>query len=185
MGVDPGTNMLGYGIINAAGSDLTVVTLGVLKLVKYENHYQRLKKIFDKILSLIDTYHPDHFAVEAPFFGKNVQSMLKLGRAQGVCIAAALNREVPVYEYSPRKVKQSITGRGAASKEQVSGMLHHQLKFDNETFSLDATDALAVALCHYHNGMLLNVAAKEHYSGWDAFIRSNPGRIKQKDITEL
>ena len=179
MGVDPGTNMLGYGIIAVSGSNLDLITLGVIKLTKYDDQYTKLAKIFTKILGLIDSYSPDHFAVEAPFYGKNVQSMLKLGRAQGVCIAAALYRSLPVYEYSPRRIKQSITGRGAASKEQVAAMLHNVLKFDQDVFSLDATDALAVAVCH-HFSKGSAPAPRRKYSGWDAFLQNNPGRDVSK-----
>jgi crossover junction endodeoxyribonuclease RuvC len=178
MGVDPGTNLLGYGIIAVAGERLSVLTLGVLKLEKYSDHYNRLHKIFERILSLIDEFHPTEFAIEAPFFGKNVQSMLKLGRAQGVCIAAAMYRSLPVSEYSPRSVKLAITGRGGASKEQVSGMLHHQLQFDSSTFAIDATDALAVALCHHFSSKSVVASGKGSYSGWDAFIKNNPSRVK-------
>ncbi len=179
LGIDPGTNLLGYGIIQTSTADLSVVTLGVLKLDKYSDHYQRLHKIFERIIALIDQFEPDQFAIESTFYGKNVQSMLKLGRAQGVCIAAAVHRGLPVSEYSPRSIKQVITGRGAASKEQVSGMLHHQLRFDSTEYALDATDALAVALCHHYS---MNAPGKSltkgSYTGWDAFIKNNPGRIK-------
>ncbi len=177
MGVDPGTNLLGYGVIEVSGVRIRVVTLGVLKLANYGDPYTKLQKIFEKILGLIDNYHPDHFAIEAPFYGNNVQSMLKLGRAQGVCMAAALYRSVPVFEYSPRRVKQSITGRGSASKEQVSGMLHNLLQFDAGTCSLDATDALAVALCHYYSGGEHH-GKRSAYKDWEAYIKNNPGKIK-------
>lgn len=169
--------MLGFGVIAVSGVSLSVVTLGVLKLAKYDDHYDRLNKIFHKMLALIDEYSPSDFAIEAPFFGKNVQSMLKLGRAQGVCIAAAMYRGLPVSEYSPRRIKQSITGRGGASKEQVSGMLHHQLRFDHESIALDATDALAVALCHHYSRPAAGSGTKA-YTGWEAFLKDNPGRIR-------
>ncbi|MFO7722366.1 MAG: crossover junction endodeoxyribonuclease RuvC [Bacteroidales bacterium] len=183
MGVDPGTNMLGYGIIEISGNGVGVVTLGALKLGNYGDQYIKLQKIFERILGLIDEYHPDHFAIEAPFFGKNVQSMLKLGRAQGVCMAAAVYRQVPVYEYSPRRVKQSITGSGSASKEQVSAMLHNLVRFEKEKYSLDATDALAVALCHHFSGDkdYLAPAKKKvsrKQSGWETFLRDHPDRIR-------
>jgi len=178
MGIDPGTNLLGYGIIAVSGSKVNLITLGVIKLAKYDDQYAKLQKIFEKILSLIDHYNPDQFAIEAPFYGKNVQSMLKLGRAQGVCMAAALYRTVPVFEYSPRRVKQSITGRGSASKQQVAGMLHNLLTFDKDEFALDATDALAVALCHHYSAGITGSKTKDSYTSWDAFIKSNPDRIK-------
>jgi len=171
--------MLGYGVIETSTTDLSVVTLGVLKLDKYTDHYQRLHKIFERIIALVDQFNPDQFAIESTFYGKNVQSMLKLGRAQGVCIAAAVHRGLPVFEYSPRSIKQVITGRGAASKEQVSGMLHHQLRFDSSAYALDATDALAVALCHHYTIQAPGkTTGKGSSTGWDAFVKNNPGRIK-------
>ncbi|HRZ41677.1 MAG TPA: crossover junction endodeoxyribonuclease RuvC [Bacteroidales bacterium] len=177
MGIDPGTNLLGYAIIGVSGSQVQVIGLGVLKLAIYQDPYIKLREIFTRVLALIDQYKPDDLAIEAPFYGKNVQSMLKLGRAQGVCMAAALYRSIPVTEYSPRRVKQSITGKGAASKEQVSGMLHHLVQFDAAPYTLDATDALAVAICHHQSGSS-QVKSAGNYSGWDAFIKSNPGRVK-------
>lgn len=183
MGVDPGTNLLGYGIISIAESKINVVALGVLKLAKYGDHYKKLKKIFEKILSLIDTYKPDELAIEAPFYGTNVQSMLKLGRAQGTCISAALYRSLGVYEYSPRRIKQSITGRGSASKEQVSGMLHNLLHFDDSQYTLDTTDALAVALCHYYSekNIMSGEIKQNKNADWNSFIKNNPNRIKRQD----
>jgi crossover junction endodeoxyribonuclease RuvC len=182
MGVDPGTNMLGYGIISVSGNEVNVVTLGALKLGNYSDQYVKLQKIFERILGLVDEYHPDHFAIEAPFFGKNVQSMLKLGRAQGVCMAAAVHRQVPVTEYSPRRVKQSITGSGSASKEQVSGMLHNLVRFEHEKYSLDATDALAVALCHHFSSDRAQASEKKKVSrkqnDWETFLKNNPDRVK-------
>jgi crossover junction endodeoxyribonuclease RuvC len=177
LGIDPGTNLLGYGIITVIGKDVRVTTLGVLKLANYTDPYNKLRKIFEKVLSLIDTYHPDELAIEAPFYGNNVQSMLKLGRAQGVCMAAALFRALPVTEYSPRRVKQSITGKGSASKEQVAGMLHNLLSFDQSEYSLDATDALAVALCHHYSGGAENTRSAK-YSGWASYVKNNPGKVK-------
>lgn len=154
---------------------MSLITLGVLKLAGYDNQPKKLKRIFERILNLIDEYHPDELSIEAPFFGKNVQSMLKLGRAQGVCIAAALYRDVPYTEYSPRKIKQSITGNGAASKEQVSAMLQNLLTMDTPEY-LDATDALAAAVCHHFNSG--NRIEGKSYGSWSSFLKDNPGRVK-------
>lgn len=148
--------------------------MGVLRLEKVENHPLKLQKIFEKIVALIDEYKPDEFAIEAPFFGKNVQSMLKLGRAQGVAIAGALSRNIPIQEYSPKKIKQSITGNGNASKEQVSAMLKTLLNFKESPEFLDATDGLAVAVCHYFQGS--KTVGKKSYSGWKAFLTENPDK---------
>jgi len=142
--------MTGYGVIRTVGSVPEVIAIGAIDLSKYDDHYVKLKQIFDRISAIIDEYHPDELAIEAPFFGKNVQSMLKLGRAQGAAIAAALNRSLPIFEYAPRKIKMSITGQGAASKEQVAAMLMNILKFDLTEIKLDATDGLAAALCHFY-----------------------------------
>ena len=165
---------MGYGIIRILGSKYELLQFGVIHLSKYKNHETKLKKIFDRILSLIDDYLPDEIALEAPFYGKNVQSMLKLGRAQGVAMAAALSRDIPIVEYAPKKVKQSVTGNGNASKEQVAAMLKTLLKFDETPKLLDATDALAVALCHHFQGGKASVTAKS----WKAFVTENPGRVK-------
>lgn len=176
LGIDPGTNIMGYGLVIEKGPKLKLIELGVLKLSQYATHELKLKKIFERVLSLIDTHHPDVLSVEAPFHGKNIQSMLKLGRAQGVAIAAALYREVPVYEYSPTRIKQSITGSGKASKEQVSAMLQRLLSFSEEPKYLDATDGLAAAVCHAFQRNTGN--ADTNYSGWDAFVKGNPDRTK-------
>lgn len=165
---------MGYGIIEVTGKKLTLLSLGVLKLGKVEDHALKLKNIFEQTSSLIDQFHPDELAIEAPFFGKNVQSMLKLGRAQGVAIAAALSRSVPVFEYSPRKIKQSITGKGSSSKEQVAAMLQHLLQFREMPKHLDATDGLAVAMCHYFQRD--PGSDKKSYTGWKAFLADNPER---------
>lgn len=179
LGIDPGTNVMGYGIIGITGSKVELLTLGVLKLNKVDDHALKLKNIFEHICSLIGEYHPDELAIEAPFFGKNVQSMLKLGRAQGVAIAAALSRSIPVAEYSPRKIKQSITGKGAASKEQVASMLQHMLSFKEMPKFLDATDALAVAMCHhFQRGAAVPEPGKKSVSGWKSFVANNPERVK-------
>src|SRR5882762_6247136 len=153
LGLDPGTNIMGYGIVMVRGAELTLLQLGVIHLEKYSTHELKLKKIFDRVLSLVDEFNPDQVALEAPFFGKNVQSMLKLGRAQGVAMSAALYRQIPIVEYAPRKVKQSVTGNGNASKEQVAKMLMTVLRMKELPRLLDASDAVAVAVCHhYQNG---------------------------------
>ncbi|MHC1706453.1 MAG: crossover junction endodeoxyribonuclease RuvC [Bacteroidales bacterium] len=176
IGIDPGTNIMGYGVIHQRGKQITLIELDVLKLAGLEDQQEKLKRIFNTVLALIDQYKPEILALEAPFFGKNVQSMLKLGRAQGVAFAAAVYRNVPVFEYSPRKIKQSITGRGAASKEQVAEMLMRLLDIKERPRHLDATDALAVAVCHYFQKD--SADAKEKFSGWNAFIRQNPDRVE-------
>ena len=174
LGIDPGTNVMGYGIICVRGKQLDLVTVGELKMKRGVDLTLRLKEIFEKTLELIDTYHPDELAIEAQFFGKNVQSMLKLGRAQGVAIGAALHREVAVVEYAPRKIKQSITGNGNASKEQVSAMVRNLLNNVDTELSTDATDALAVAICHHFQSGVS--APSKSYSGWESFIAKNPDR---------
>ncbi|WP_258102254.1 crossover junction endodeoxyribonuclease RuvC [Marinoscillum pacificum] len=176
LGIDPGTTVMGYGLIKVKKQNVSLLQFGVIHLSKYSGHELKLKKIFERILSLIDDYHPDEVALEAPFFGKNVQSMLKLGRAQGVAMAAALSREIPITEYAPKKVKQSVTGNGNASKEQVAAMLKNLLKMpDQQNIMLDATDALGVAMCHYYQG---GGKAKASYKSWNAFLSENPGRVK-------
>ncbi len=176
LGIDPGTNIMGYGVIHQQGTKIKLITMGVLKLGSYADHPMKLKKIFERTLGLIDEYHPDELAIEAPFMGKNPQSMLKLGRAQGVAMASGLYRNIPIFEYAPRKIKQSITGKGTASKGQVAAMLKHLLKMEEEPEYLDATDGVAAAVCHY----LQNSYSKEgdSYSGWGSFVKKNPGRIK-------
>lgn len=176
LGLDPGTSVMGYGIIKVKKQKVELLQFGVIHLSKYTGHELKLKKIFERVLSLIDDFNPDEVALEAPFFGKNVQSMLKLGRAQGVAMAAALSRECPITEYAPKKVKQSVTGNGNASKEQVAAMLKTLLKLPNtENLMLDATDALGVALCHHYQG---GGTAKASYKSWKAFLSENPGRTK-------
>ena len=177
LGIDPGTSVMGFGIISVKGNKMELVAIHELILKKYDNHETKLKIIFDKTLALIDEYHPDMTALEAPFFGKNVQSMLKLGRAQGVAMAASLHRDVPITEYTPKKVKMAITGNGNASKEQVAGMLQNLLKLKEfPTKYLDASDGLAVAVCHHFNSG--NLAQEKSYSGWDSFLKKNPDRLK-------
>jgi crossover junction endodeoxyribonuclease RuvC len=175
LGLDPGTNIMGYGVLTIQGSKIGLLQFGVIHLGKVDSHELRLKKIFDRVLSLIDDYHPDEVALEAPFFGKNVQSMLKLGRAQGVAMSAALYREIPIVEYAPKKIKQSVTGNGNASKEQVAKMLMTLLAIKELPKLLDATDALAVALCHHYT----NGQAKTKAKSWGAFLKENPDRLKK------
>ena len=178
MGVDPGTNVLGYGILGIKGKKAEMIALGVIELSKFESHYLRLKRIYDRILSLVEQYLPDEMAIEAPFLGKNVQSMLKLGRAQGVAMAAALARDVPITEYEPRKIKMAITGTGAASKEQVREMLKRILNIKESQLlpQLDSTDALAAAVCHFYESTRPVINAGK--SSWKDFIAKNPGRVK-------
>lgn len=179
LGIDPGTIVMGYGVLRIVGNKPKVETLGILQLDKFEDHYLRLRKIFERVTGLIDEYHPDELAIEAPFFGKNVQSMLKLGRAQGVAISAALNRDIPIFEYAPLKIKMSITGNGKASKEQVAGMLQRFLHIPDESMlpQLDATDGLAAAVCHFFQTN--NPISEKKYTGWKDYINRNPGKVKK------
>jgi len=179
LGIDPGTTIMGYGIILCKGSSMQLVDLGVIRLEKLENHALKLKRIFEATSELAAKHLPDEFAVEAPFFGKNVQSMLKLGRAQGVAIAAALNRDVPVFEYSPKKIKMSITGNGNASKEQVAKMLQQLLAIKEMPKYLDATDGLAAAVCHFFQAKK-PVGAGTKVGSWEAFLSGNPERELKK-----
>jgi crossover junction endodeoxyribonuclease RuvC len=174
LGLDPGTNITGYGIIRVSGNKVNLIQFGVIQLGKTGEHAIKLKKIFDKVLELIEAFNPDEIALEAPFFGKNVQSMLKLGRAQGVAMSAALSREIPIVEYAPKKVKQSVTGNGNASKEQVAKMLMQVFKIKEVPKLLDATDALAVALCHHFQ----KGKGKTKGKSWEGFIKNNPGRVR-------
>jgi crossover junction endodeoxyribonuclease RuvC len=179
LGIDPGTVIMGYGIITITNNKACLVELGVLKPGTIKDNYKRLQLIFNTVSGLITKYQPTDFAIEAPFFGKNVQSMLKLGRAQGVAIAAAMRHGLEVTEYSPKKVKQSVTGNGNAGKEQVMKMLQTLLSFKENPKHFDATDALAVAMCHHlQNGSVLGKISKGA-KGWDEFIKKNPGRIKK------
>lgn len=179
LGVDPGTNVMGYGILGIKGKKPEMIAMGVIQLSKFESHYLRLKRIHNRIIGIVEEFLPDEMAIEAPFFGKNVQSMLKLGRAQGVAMAAALARDVPITEYEPRKIKQAITGNGAASKEQVQEMLRRELNIPREKLlpQLDATDALAAALCHYFEST--KPSTPKGASSWKAFIAANPEKVKQ------
>lgn len=188
LGIDPGTLVMGYGLISVDKNSISLVEMGVLQLAKNKDHAERLKLIFQKMESLIKNHRPASVAIEAPFYGKNVQSMLKLGRAQGVAIAASMMHGLNAVEYAPKKVKQSITGRGSATKEQVWEMLQHTLNFKEDVRFWDATDAVAVALCHHYqskydalniNGKQPAQPAKKKKKGWDAFLSDNPDRVRK------
>lgn len=176
LGIDPGTTVSGFGVIGIKGTSISLIDVGHWNIKKTENHFDKLKQIIEEIEMIIEHYKPDEMAIEAPFYGKNIQSMLKLGRAQGVSIAAALNKGVQIFEYSPKKIKQSITGNGNASKEQVAAMLSTILHTPIINESLDATDALGVAICHYFQSSALQSQSK--YSGWGAFLKANPDKVK-------
>ena len=178
LGIDPGTNISGYGVIGVVSGNISLISMGIFDLRKEPNHAMKLQRIFERCTKLIDTYLPDEVALEAPFMGKNPQSMLKLGRAQGVSMAAALNRQLPVFEYAPKRVKQSVTGKGTSSKEQVAGMVQALLKLKTNHSKLDATDAVAVAICHhfmYKPGM---ESTSERHSSWGSFIAKNPDKLR-------
>lgn len=181
MGVDPGTNVLGYAVLEVRGKTLAVLDLGAIHFRSSEDHQHRLRRIFERLQEIIGIYAPREMAVEAPFFGKNVQSMLKLGRAQGVAIAAAITKGVPITEYSPKKIKQAVAGKGNAAKEQVSAMLSTTLGVDLKEQTLDATDALAAAVCHYYASRNSLPGAKATANNWAAFARHNPDRVKNSD----
>ena len=188
LGIDPGTNIMGYGVLKVSSAttatgrrtsqQASMVTMGIIDLRKFEDGYLKLGHIFERVSGIIQSYLPDEMAIEAPFFGKNVQSMLKLGRAQGVAIAAAIGRSVPIHEYAPMKIKRALTGNGNASKEQVAGMLQRLLKIPQEEMGrfMDATDALAAAYCHY-----LQMGRPEtdapHYRGWKDFVNKNQQKL--------
>lgn len=171
LGIDPGTTIMGFGLIKVVGKNMQFLQMNELDLKKYDDHYLKLKLIFERTIELIDTHNPDEIAIEAPFFGKNVQSMLKLGRAQGVAMAAGLSREIPITEYLPKKIKMAITGNGSASKEQVAKMLQSLLGLKTLPKNLDATDGLAAAVCHFYNSGRVQVG--KSYSGWAAFVKQN------------
>lgn len=177
LGIDPGTNVMGFGVVRVCATKASFLDMGTLDMKKMKDPYLKLKRVFDFTTELIERYLPDEFAIEAQFFGKNVQSMLKLGRAQGVAIAAALERDVPICEYAPLKIKMAITGNGQASKEQVADMLHRFLKIPDEKMQLafDATDALAVAYCHFLQAS--RPTSDKKYKSWNDFLNSNPARI--------
>ncbi len=176
LGIDPGTTIMGFGLIKVEKNQMHFLQLNELQLSKYSDHYVKLKLIFERTIELIETFHPDEIAIEAPFFGKNVQSMLKLGRAQGVAMAAGLSRDIPITEYSPKKIKMAITGNGNASKEQVARMLQSLLKFKELPKNLDSTDGLAAAVCHFFNAG--KGGDQKKYTGWKAFVSQNPGKVK-------
>ena len=172
LGIDPGTTIMGFGLIRTSKDQMELIQMHELQLSKYSDHYLKLKQIYKRTLEIIDAHTPDEIAIEAPFFGKNVQSMLKLGRAQGVAMAAGVNREIPITEYSPKKIKMAITGNGNASKEQVAKMLKSMLNIELLPKNLDATDGLAAAVCHFYNkGKQL---PGKQYSDWNAFVKQNP-----------
>ncbi|WBU88005.1 crossover junction endodeoxyribonuclease RuvC [Cellulophaga omnivescoria] len=177
LGVDPGTTIMGFGLIKVVGKKMEFLQMNELLLQKYKDPYTKLKLIFERTIELIDTYHPDEMALEAPFYGKNVQSMLKLGRAQGVAMAAGLSRQLVITEYMPKKIKMAITGNGNASKEQVAGMLKSTLGLKELPKNLDATDGLAAAVCHFYNSGKIETG--KSYSGWDSFVKQNQNRVKK------
>lgn len=192
LGIDPGTNVLGYGLISVKGKEVKMIAMGVIDLRKVADIYLKLGRIYERVMSIIDSFKPDELSIEAPFFGKNVQSMLKLGRAQGVVIAAAISRQIPIHEYAPMAIKQAITGKGSASKEQVAGIMQRMLNISEESMLpyLDATDALAAAYCHHINTMKRGVkgsiptaalhpqkAAKSKSASWSDFVNKNSDRI--------
>ncbi|CAN5332607.1 crossover junction endodeoxyribonuclease RuvC [soil metagenome] len=178
LGIDPGSVIMGFGVIKVSGNSIALVSMDVVKLATVKNSYERLQIIHQKVCELVVLYQPDELAIEAPFFGKNVQSMLKLGRAQGVAIAAAMQAGISVTEYSPRKIKQSITGNGNSDKLQVLKMLQRLLSFEDSPKFYDATDALAVAVCHHFQGNSLTGDDSKKVNGWKRFIIQNPGRVK-------
>lgn len=198
LGIDPGTNILGYGVLRVVGRKAEMLTLGVIDMRKVPDIYLKLGRIYERVMGVIDSFHPDELAIEAPFFGKNAQTMLKLGRAQGVAIAAAMARQVPIHEYAPMQIKQAITGRGSASKEQVAALLQRQLNISDDTIKsvpyLDATDALAAAYCH-HLGTMFPVknqlaglrttktgeTRRSKSQSWAQFAANNVGRIHENE----
>ncbi|GAB6013254.1 crossover junction endodeoxyribonuclease RuvC [Viscerimonas tarda] len=179
LGIDPGTQVMGYGVLRVVNNKPQLLAMGILQLNKYDDHYLRLRRIFERVIGLIEEYLPDEMAIEAPFFGKNVQSMLKLGRAQGVAMAAALSRDIPIFEYAPLKIKMSITGNGRAAKEQVAYMLQSFLHIPAESMlpQMDATDGLAAAVCHYFQTN--NPASDKKFTSWKDFMSKNPEKVKK------
>ncbi|MEA1784481.1 crossover junction endodeoxyribonuclease RuvC [Arenibacter sp. GZD96] len=188
LGIDPGTTIMGFGLIKVVHKQMQFLQMNELLLSKYSDPYMKLKLIFERTLELIDTYHPDEIAIEAPFYGKNVQSMLKLGRAQGVAMAAGLSRQIPITEYLPKKIKMAITGNGNASKEQVAKMLQTTLGLKTLPTNLDSTDGLAAAVCHFYNEGKIDLG--KGHSGWEAFVKSKialaPKRaVKNTEVIDL
>lgn len=179
IGIDPGSNCCGYAVIEVKGSKIQVLKMGDFQMKHLENHYEKLRKIFLDVQEVIENFQPQSVAIEAPFYGKNVQSMLKLGRAQGVAIAAAITMGLDVTEYAPKKIKQSITGKGTSSKEQVAAMLHSIVLGDTRSFSLDATDALATAVCHHFQSNHSQGKTTKKYKDWSSFALDNKGRVKK------
>jgi len=179
LGIDPGTNIMGYGVLNIRDRQAEMVTMGVIDMRKFSDGYLKLGHIFERVTGIIDAYLPDEMAIEAPFYAKNVQTTLKLGRAQGTAIAAAIHHGVPIHEYAPMKIKMAITGNGSASKEQVAYMLQRMLKFDKEALTkfMDATDALGAAYCHYMQ--MSRPESQAHYRGWKDFVIKNQERVKR------
>lgn len=177
LGIDPGTTIMGFGVVRVIGSKMDLLELNELQLKKEKDHYTKLKLIFERTIDLIEKYNPDELAIEAPFFGKNVQSMLKLGRAQGVAMAAGLSRELIIREYSPKKIKMAITGNGNASKEQVAKMLQDIFKIKVLPKNLDSTDGLAAAVCHFYNRN--SPVTSKKYTGWSAYVSQNPSQVKK------
>lgn len=175
LGIDPGTTIMGYGLIKVVSKQPVLITLGSIELHKIKDPYEKLQRIFARTLMLIDEFKPDELAIESPFYGNNIQSMLKLGRAQGVAISAALHRNLPIFEYAPRKIKQSITGQGSASKEQVAKLLQKFLFIKEMPAKLDATDGLAVALCHFYQNK--PASGKKEFRNWGDYITKNPDRV--------
>lgn len=180
MGIDPGTQVMGYGILRCIDNKPEMQAMGIMQLSKYDDHYLRLAKIYSRIISLIEEYLPDELAIEAPFYGKNVQSMLKLGRAQGVAMAAAISRDIPIFEYAPLKIKMAITGNGRAAKEQVAFMLQKILHIPDDKMipQLDASDGLAAALCHFYQ-YTPGIADNVKYKSWKDFANRNSDKIKK------
>lgn len=178
LGIDPGTQVMGYGVLRVVNNKPESISMGVLTLSKYEDHYMKLHRIFERVQGLVEQYLPDEMAIEAPFYGKNVQSMLKLGRAQGVAMAAALSRDVPIFEYAPLKIKMSITGNGKAAKEQVAYMLQKFLHIPDENMlpQMDATDGLAAAVCHFFQTN--KPSTEKQYTNWKDFANKNPNKVK-------
>ena len=177
LGIDPGTTIMGFGIISVSDKKMSLIEMNELNLKKHKDHYLKLKLVFERTIALIEDFKPDEIAIEAPFFGKNIQSMLKLGRAQGIAMAAGLSREIPITAYSPKKIKMAITGNGNASKEQVAKMLQNLLQINELPKNLDSTDGLAAAVCHFYNSK--NIIEGSKYSGWSSFVKHNKDKIRK------